>query len=88
VPGGALPLPGSTPSIDHTYKLFIGGKQARPDAPYMRIIKGAKGQVSRLALHFAHDVECDTHTHTRARARKHANRVIVCSFASFSTTCS
>lgn len=46
VPFGTLPLPGATPTIDRTYKLFIGGKQARPDATYVRIIKGAKGQVS------------------------------------------
>ena len=33
------------PPIDRTYKLFIGGKQARPDQGYSRKIVGADGQV-------------------------------------------
>src|SRR6267143_282045 len=35
------------PAIDRTYKMFIGGKQARPDAPYPRAIVGPDGR--RLA---------------------------------------
>ncbi|HEX9068133.1 MAG TPA: aldehyde dehydrogenase family protein, partial [Ktedonobacterales bacterium] len=31
-------------SIDRTPKLFIGGKQARPDGGYSRVITGAKGE--------------------------------------------
>ncbi|MCC7001122.1 MAG: aldehyde dehydrogenase family protein [Gemmatimonadaceae bacterium] len=31
------------PSIDRTPKLFIGGKQARPDSGYSRVIVGPKG---------------------------------------------
>ena len=40
-------LPPSTshlPSVDRTPKLFIGGKQARPDSGYSRIILGANGK--------------------------------------------
>jgi aldehyde dehydrogenase (NAD+) len=33
------------PPIDRTYKLFIGGKQARPDQGYSRKISGANGAV-------------------------------------------
>jgi len=33
------------PPIDRTYKLFIGGKQARPDQGYSRKIVGADGRV-------------------------------------------
>ncbi len=39
-------LPSSTshlPSVDRTAKLFIGGKQARPDSGYSRVIHGANG---------------------------------------------
>ncbi len=32
------------PPIDRTYKMFIGGKQVRPDAPYARQIFGAGGR--------------------------------------------
>eukprot|EP00037_Helgoeca_nana_P015389 m.143660 g.143660 ORF g.143660 m.143660 type:complete len:830 (+) comp22996_c0_seq1:122-2611(+) len=45
VPTGALPLAAFTPTIDRTYKLYIGGKQARPDATYVRTIKDPKGKV-------------------------------------------
>jgi len=39
-----LPAPASRlPPIDRTYKMFIGGKQARPDAPYARQIVGPDG---------------------------------------------
>ncbi len=31
--------------MDRTYKFYIGGAQARPDAPYMRAIKGTDGKV-------------------------------------------
>ena len=31
------------PSVDRTPKLFIGGKQARPDSGYSRVIKGPRG---------------------------------------------
>jgi aldehyde dehydrogenase (NAD+) len=33
------------PALDRTPKLFIGGKQARPDSGYTRIVKGAGGRV-------------------------------------------
>ncbi|WP_152971382.1 hypothetical protein, partial [Rhizobium ecuadorense] len=32
------------PSIDRTAKLFIGGKQARPDGNYSRVITSPKGK--------------------------------------------
>lgn len=42
---GALPLTQSNaPLINRTYKLFIGGKQCRPDATYVRPIKSADGK--------------------------------------------
>src|SRR3989454_541520 len=41
-----LPAPRSLlPPIDRTYKLFIGGKQARPDQGYSRKILGPDGRV-------------------------------------------
>ena len=41
-----LPAPDSgLPPIDRTYKLFIGGKQARPDQGYSRKILGPDGRV-------------------------------------------
>src|SRR5204863_3751510 len=33
------------PTIDRTPKLYIGGKQARPDSGYSRPVYGAHGQV-------------------------------------------
>src|SRR2546427_9201021 len=43
-----VPSPDSRlPAIDRTYKMFIGGKQARPDAPYPRAIVAPDGR--RLA---------------------------------------
>jgi aldehyde dehydrogenase (NAD+) len=43
--GEPLPAPSSLlPPIDRTYKLFIGGKQVRPDQGYSRRIVGADGQ--------------------------------------------
>jgi aldehyde dehydrogenase (NAD+) len=47
VPHSAFPLPhsGALPPIDRTYKLFIGGKQARPDQGYSRKILSAGGHV-------------------------------------------
>jgi len=35
----------ATPVIDRTAKLFVGGKQARPDGNYSRVIASPKGQV-------------------------------------------
>ncbi|HEV8303336.1 MAG TPA: aldehyde dehydrogenase family protein [Gemmatimonadales bacterium] len=41
-----VPSPDSPlPPIDRTYKLFIGGKQVRPDQGYSRRIKGPDGRV-------------------------------------------
>src|SRR5207245_3622006 len=39
-PSSPVPLP----PIDRTYKMFIGGKQARPDAPYPRAIVAPDGR--------------------------------------------
>ena len=39
------PKPQALPPIDRTYKLFIGGKQARPDQGYSRKIVGPDGRV-------------------------------------------
>ena len=41
----ANPQSPSLPPIDRTYKLFIGGKQARPDQGYSRKIVGLDGRV-------------------------------------------
>lgn len=43
--GGSAALSASAPTIDRTYKLYIGGKQARPDATYVKAVKGADGKV-------------------------------------------
>ena len=40
-----VPSSGALPPIDRTYKLFIGGKQARPDQGYSRKILGPDGRV-------------------------------------------
>ena len=32
-------------SIDHTYKMYYGGSQKRPDAPYARPVISPNGQV-------------------------------------------
>ncbi|HEY3280191.1 MAG TPA: aldehyde dehydrogenase family protein [Gemmatimonadales bacterium] len=45
-PASRIPHPESPlPPIDRTYKLFIGGKQVRPDQGYSRKIVGADGRV-------------------------------------------
>jgi aldehyde dehydrogenase (NAD+) len=36
---------GGSPAIDRTPKLFIGGKQARPDGGYSRLVVNPKGQI-------------------------------------------
>ena len=38
------PSPSSVPSVDRTPKLFIGGRQARPDSGYSRVIVDPKGK--------------------------------------------
>ncbi|MGH7672054.1 MAG: aldehyde dehydrogenase family protein [Gemmatimonadales bacterium] len=43
-PVSPVPSPG-LPPIDRTYKLFIGGKQVRPDQGYARPIHGPDGRV-------------------------------------------
>ena len=43
-PAGTTPQ-SPLPAIDRTHKLFIGGKQARPDQGYSRKIVGADGRV-------------------------------------------
>ncbi|HEY1264326.1 MAG TPA: aldehyde dehydrogenase family protein [Terriglobales bacterium] len=37
--------PAATPSIDRTVKLYIGGKQARPDSGYSMEVRGPKGEL-------------------------------------------
>jgi aldehyde dehydrogenase (NAD+) len=42
--GAPLPAPASPlPPVDRTYKMFIGGRQVRPDAPYARRITAPDG---------------------------------------------
>jgi aldehyde dehydrogenase (NAD+) len=41
--GAAMPT--LTPSVDRTYKLYINGVQARPDAPYARSVLSHDGKV-------------------------------------------
>src|SRR6266516_332318 len=46
IPHSAIRIPQSDiPPIDRTYKLFIGGKQVRPDQGYSRKIVGSEGRV-------------------------------------------
>ncbi len=46
IPHSAIRIPQSDiPPVDRTYKLFIGGKQARPDQGYSRRIVGPDGRV-------------------------------------------
>src|SRR5258705_11688258 len=44
-PQDPSPKPQVLPPIDRTYKLFIGGKQARPDQGYSRKIVAPDGRV-------------------------------------------
>ena len=39
-----VPLSDSMPAVDRTPKLYIGGKQARPDSGYSRRVQGADGR--------------------------------------------
>ena len=39
------PMPDALPRIDRTPKLYIGGKQQRPDGNYTRAVMGANGQM-------------------------------------------
>ena len=45
VKGTAKAPAAAMPSIDRTPKLFIGGRQSRPDQGYSRAVVGAKGQI-------------------------------------------
>lgn len=52
-----LPAPRATPlaaaagdAIDRTAKLFVGGKQVRPDSGYVYVVAGAKGHVGLAGL--------------------------------------
>ncbi len=41
----ARPFSGASRGIDRTPKMYIGGKQARPDAPYSIAIRSPEGEV-------------------------------------------
>ncbi len=45
VPAAAAAGPDTLPPVDRTYKLFIGGKQVRPDQGYSRPIRGPGGRL-------------------------------------------
>lgn len=47
IPGGEVQLQkiGDGPSVDRTFKLYYGGKQARPDGNYSRPVKAKDGSV-------------------------------------------
>ena len=42
---GTESSPDSVPSVDRTYKFYVNGKQARPDANYSRPMVGKDGKV-------------------------------------------
>lgn len=46
-PSSGLVLAGGagTPTVDRTYKLYVGGKQVRPDGAYVRPIVSTAGVV-------------------------------------------
>ncbi|AHG90561.1 Aldehyde Dehydrogenase [Gemmatirosa kalamazoonensis] len=44
-PESRVPSPDGLPPIDRTPKLYVGGKQARPDSGYSRRVLGADGRV-------------------------------------------
>jgi len=44
-PGEEETAAASTPAIDHTVKLYIGGKQARPDSGYSMPVRAADGRL-------------------------------------------
>ncbi len=39
------PEPTTTPPVDRTPKMYVGGKQVRPDAPYVRFVYGPDGRL-------------------------------------------
>nr|MBO2476960.1 aldehyde dehydrogenase [Bacillota bacterium] len=43
--GGAVPIVVRVPDIDRSPKMYIGGQQVRPDAPYSRHVLGPDGRV-------------------------------------------
>ena len=51
-----------TPNIDHTYKLYYGGAQKRPDGNYSAVIRNVEGKtvgqviLLDLPIHHFHDV--------------------------------
>ena len=50
---GEGPTEGS-PKIDHTYKLYYGGAQKRPDGNYSAVVRNAEGKV----IAQARDLNC------------------------------
>jgi aldehyde dehydrogenase (NAD+) len=76
----ATPTPGALPPIDRTPKMFIGGKQVRPDSGYSRVVTGPDGEPvgevgegnrkdTRNAVEAAHKAASwgDTTGHSRAQ---------------------
>jgi aldehyde dehydrogenase (NAD+) len=41
----AAPAPSDEPQVDRTAKLYVGGRQVRPDAEYAIAVRGARGEV-------------------------------------------
>lgn len=44
-PSALQPLPTPQPPVDRTPKVYVGGRQVRPDAPYVRFVYGAEGRL-------------------------------------------
>jgi aldehyde dehydrogenase (NAD+) len=56
-PMSVTPAAGTTPTLDHTAKLYIGGKQARPDGGHSYSVLSAKGQpLGRVGLGSRKDI--------------------------------
>ncbi|GBD29372.1 Aldehyde dehydrogenase B [bacterium HR32] len=45
LPPASPPQPAALPAVDRTPKMYVGGRQVRPDAPYVRFVYGPDGRL-------------------------------------------
>ena len=70
----ANPMP-SNPAIDRTVKLYIGGKQARPDSGYSMEVRGKNGTLSRRSAAWKsqrHSQRCGSGAQSRRLGKEHS----------------
>ena len=65
----------ATPAIDHTVKLYIGGKQARPDSGYSMEVRASDGRLlGEAPWEIEKTFEMQLSQHTRPRPGQRARR--------------